>query len=529
MPLPLNWSLPYPARRVPIFARNVVATSHPLAAQAGADALRRGGNAVDAALATAITLTVVEPCSNGIGSDAFAIVWDGKQIHGLNGSGRSPSSWSFDKFSVADGIDIGWDSITVPGAVDAWIALSRRFGSLPFADLFEPAIRYATEGFVVTPTIQHAWSNAVETYSGYPAFQSAFAPGGHAPEVGALFSFPDQGKTLGRIADTEGEAFYRGELAHQMVAYLNPNGCEISLKDLAGHESEWVSPIGKNYGGVTLLEIPPNGQGISALIALGILTNLGLKEYRVDSADSVHLQIEATKVGLQVARTQVADAKNMQMTEDQMLDDSLLKRYADRISLNKAAVVDDLPRGGGTVYLTTADKNGMMVSYIQSNYSGFGSGIVVPGTGISLQNRASGFSFERGHPNAVDGNKRPFHTIIPGFVMRDGAPLMSFGVMGGHMQAQGHVQMMVRIFTYQQNPQAASDAPRWFVDAHGDLAFEPDFDTDVVRDLVENRGHRLSDTPPKLSFGGAQLIYRLDHGAYCAASDHRKDGQAVGF
>ena len=525
----LNWSLPYASQRVPVFAHNVVATSHPLACQAGADALRRGGNAVDAALATAIALTVVEPCSNGIGSDAFAIIWDGARIHGLNASGRSPSSWSFDKFRNADVIDKGWDSITVPGAVDAWITLSRRFGALPFADLFEPAIRYASDGFVVSPTVQHYWSEAVETYSGYSGFQSAFAPAGRAPQVGELFSFPEQGTTLSRIAETDGEAFYRGDLARRMVAYLNPNGCEISLQDLANHESEWVTPIGMSYGDVTLLEIPPNGQGLAALVAMGILKHLSLHDYPVDSADSVHLQIEATKIGLHVARTHAADPAHMRVTVDQLLDEELLKQYAQRISLDSAISIEDLPQGGGTVYLTTADKTGMMVSYIQSNFSGFGSGIVVPGTGISLQNRAAGFSLEPGHPNAVDGNKRPFHTIVPGFVMRHGAPLMSFGVMGGHMQAQGHVQMMARIFTYAQNPQAASDAPRWYINEHGEVVFEPGFDHAVISDLIENRGHRPSDSQPEFSFGGAQLIYRLENGTYCAASDHRKDGQAVGF
>lgn len=525
----LDWSLPYPSRRAPVFARNVVATSQPLAAQAGADALRRGGNAVDAALATAIALTVVEPCSNGIGSDAFAIIWDGTRIHGLNASGRSPSSWCYDKFRDAGAIDIGWDSITVPGAVDAWISLSRRFGALPFADLFEPAIRYASDGFVVSPTVQRTWSEAVKTYSAFSGFQSAFAPGGRAPQVGELFSIPELGMTLSRIAETEGEAFYRGDLARQMVAYLNPNGCEISLQDLANHQSEWVTPISMDYGDVSLLEIPPNGQGIAALIALGILEHLSLHDYAVDSPDSVHLQIEATKIGLHVAQTHVTDPGHMGVTVDQMLDEELLKEYAQRISLGSAIPVAGLPQGGGTVYLTTADKNGMMVSYIQSNFSGFGSGIVVPNTGISLQNRAAGFSLEPDHPNVVAGNKRPFHTIVPGFVLRHGAPLMSFGVMGGHMQAQGHVQMMTRIFTYGQNPQAASDAPRWYINEHGEIVFEQGFDDAVVGNLVENRGHRLSHSQPKFSFGGAQLIYLLENGTYCAASDHRKDGQAVGF
>lgn len=525
----LDWSLPYCSRRVPVFARNVVATSQPLAAQAGLDALRRGGNAVDAALTAAITLTVVEPCSNGIGSDAFAIVWDGNRIHGINGSGRSPSSWTGDRFQDVEEIEYGWHSITVPGAVDTWVSLSRRFGALPFGDLFEAAIRYATEGFVVSPTIHRVWSEAVATYAGYAGFQAAFAPGGLAPDTGERFVFPDQAKTLRQIAESKGEAFYRGDLAKRMVDYLEPNGCEISLEDLAGHTSEWVEPISMDYTGATLLEIPPNGQGIGSLMALSILNHLGLEGHALDSADSVHYQIEATRVGLHLSLTHVADPDYMRTSVEQLLDESLLESYAEMIRPDAVLDLGEIPSGGGTIYLTTADQDGMMVSYIQSNYAGFGSGIVVPGTGISLQNRAFGFSMQPGHPNAVDGSKRPFHTIIPGFVLRDGAPLMSFGVMGGHMQAQGHVQMMVRVFTYNQNPQAASDAPRWYIDEYGHLVFEEGFDPSVIQDLTAKRGHILSAEQPRFSFGGAQLIYRLDDGSYCAASDHRKDGQAVGY
>jgi len=524
-----DWTLPYPSRRVPVFARNVVATSQPLAAQAGLDALRRGGNAVDAALTAAITLTVVEPCSNGIGSDAFAIIWDGDRIHGLNGSGRSPSSWTPDRFPADSAIEYGWDSITVPGAVDAWIRLSRRFGALPFEDLFGPAIQYASEGFHVSPTIHRSWSEAVDTYADYVGFQSAFAAAGRAPGIGERFVFPDQANTLRRIAESDGDAFYRGDLAKRMVEYLGSNGCAISLEDLAGHQSDWVDPVGISYAGTTLLEIPPNGQGVAALIALGILEHLDLEAYALDSADSIHYQIEATRIGLSIAHAHVADPDHMRKRVDELLDASLLAEYAGMIRPDATVAINTIARSGGTVYLTTADQDGMMVSFIQSNFDGFGSGIVVPGTGISLQNRAAGFSMVPEHPNAVAGNKRPFHTIIPGFVMRDGSPLMSFGVMGGHMQAQGHVQMMVRIFTYHQNPQAASDAPRWYIDDDGDLVFEDGFDPAVIRDLTGRRGHALSREQPRFAFGGAQLICRLDDGTYCAASDHRKDGQAVGY
>ena len=526
----LNWEFPYSSRRVPVFARNVVATSHPLAAQAGLLMLRNGGNAVDAALASAIALTVVEPCSNGIGSDVFALLWDGKKVHGLNGSGRSPASWSAEKFIGKDPITIGWRSITVPGAVEAWATLSKRFGQLAFSDLFEPALNYAEQGFVVSPTVQKSWAKATDTYGEFDGFREAFSYGGRAPRVGELFKHPEQAESLRRIAASEGKAFYQGELAKRMVEYFSDNGCEISQSDLAEHRSEWVAPISMEYHDITALEIPPNGQGVAALIALGILKHAKLENYPLDSADSVHLQIEATKIGLHIAHAQVADPGHMRVGVDRLLDDTELKKYAANVKLDRASDIGDLPTGGGTVYLTTADENGMMVSFIQSNFWGFGSGIVVPGTGISLQNRAAGFSVEANHPNVADGGKRPFHTIIPGFVLRNGAPLMSFGVMGAHMQAQGHVQMITRIFTYSQNPQAASDAPRWYIEREGKgIVFEEGFDDAVIANLVEKRGHIISTGEPQFAFGGAQLIYRLDNGVYCAASDHRKDGQAVGF
>lgn len=525
----LNWDFPYSSRRAPVFARNVVAASQPLAAQAGLHMLRSGGNAVDAALAAAIALTVVEPCSNGIGSDAFALVWDGREMHGLNGSGRAPANWSPQKFKDVDCIGIGWDSITVPGAVDTWAVLSERFGRLPFNELFAPAIRYAAQGFAVSPIVQRDWASAIETYSEFTGFRKAFMRDGRAPEVGELFKHPEQAQTLTAIAETKGRAFYEGDLALKMTTYLNENGCELSREDMARHVSEWVEPIAINYGAVSVQQIPPNGQGIAALIALGILDQLDLAQYPVDSADSVHLQIEATKIGLRLAHEHVADPTYMRTSVGELLDKAVLARCAADIDLGRAGTIGKRSVAGGTVYLCTADAGGMMVSFIQSNYWGFGSGIVVPGTGISLQNRAAGFSLEEGHPNAAEGGKRPFHTIIPGFVLREGAPLLSFGVMGAHMQAQGHVQMITRIFDYGQNPQAASDAPRWYIDERGDLVFEAGFDAAVVRDLLERRGHALSAETPRFSFGGAQLIYRLDNGAYCAASDHRKDGLAVGY
>jgi len=526
----IRWDeFPYPSRRVPVFARNVVATSQPLAVQAGIHMLRQGGNAVDAALAAAAALTVTEPCSTGLGSDAFALVWDGGRLHGLNASGRAPRAWRPDRFQAGAPITIGWDSITVPGCVDAWSTLSRRFGKLDFAQLLQPAIHYAADGYAVSPTVHGLWAGAQQTYGHFEGFSKVFYPHGRAPAPGEVFRSAAMAGTLRRIADSHGDDFYRGHTAHRTIAFLNRGGAALSGDDLAEHRSEWVEPIRATLGGRQLCEIPPNGQGVAALIALRILEHAGIEQYPVDSADSVHLQVEAMKAAFRITRAEVADPAYMRVTVDELLDDACLAAIAHGIDMARASDPGGT-RGsdGGTVYLATADENGMMVSFIQSNFWGFGSGIVDPETGISFQNRAAGFSLDAAHPNHVDGGKRPFHTIIPGFVMENDEPLMSFGVMGGHMQAQGHVQMMVRIFCHGQNPQAASDAPRWFVDDRDDVVFEAGFDPDVQQALRE-RGHRLGTTTPMFAFGGAQLIYRMGSGCYGAASDHRKDGHAAGF
>jgi len=525
----LSWSFPYPSQRMPVFARNVVATSQPLAAQAGLQMLVRGGNAVDAAIATAITLTVVEPTSNGIGSDAFVVIWDGKELCGLNGSGRSPRAWSPSRFSGRSRMpELGWDTVTVPGAVDVWISLSRRFGKLPFADLFEPAIRYAADGFIVTPITAAKWSAAPELYAEFPDFAPAFLPGGRAPLSGEHFQFQGMADTLKGIAESGGESFYRGQLAEKIASRAAKAGGAITLKDLAEHRSEWVKTLSQEWQGVTLHELPPNSQGLNVLIALGILRHLAIARYPVDSADGIHLQIEAMKMAFAIAKPQIADPDWMKVQPASLLDQSFLEERARTIRMDRAqSPTPAIPSDGGTVYLTAADQAGMMVSYIQSNYHGFGSGIVVPGTGISLHNRGRGFTLEEGHPNCVAGGKRPYHTIIPGFVMKEGAPLMSFGVMGAHMQAQGHVQMMVRIIAGDQNPQSAADAPRWYVTEDSLLALEKGFNPSV-REELQRRGHLFAPETPTSVFGGAQLIYRLQ-GGYCAASDSRKDGQAVGF
>jgi gamma-glutamyltranspeptidase/glutathione hydrolase len=525
-----DWQLPYPSRRMPVFARNAVATSQPLAAQAGLRMLLNGGNAVDAALACAMALTVVEPVSNGIGSDAFAMVWDGKRLHGLNGSGRSPAAWTPDRFAGLDAMpERGWDTVTVPGAVSAWAELSKRFGRLPFEALFEPAMAYAREGFLVTPDVARQWELQEDLLMDQPGFREAFLPGAGAPAPGEVFRLPDQARTLQRIAETGGHDFYRGDLAKRIAACAAEQGGALSVEDLAAHQAEWVEPLGQDYRGVRLHELPPNGQGLAALMALGILSHWDVSVFAVDSADSLHLQIEAMKLAFADVYRHVADPAAMSLDALSLLDPGYLARRAQRIDLAQAQEFGHgVPPDSGTVYLTAADAGGMMVSFIQSNFSGFGSGVVVPGTGIALHNRGRAFTLQADHPNRVGPRKRPFHTILPGFVTRDGAPLLSFGVMGAAMQPQGHVQLMVRLFDYGQNPQAACDAPRWRVMQGLEVWVEPGFGPQVI-DQLKRRGHRVAVAKtPSLDFGAAQAILRLEDG-YAAASEPRRDGQAVGY
>ncbi len=525
----MNSDFPYTSQREPATAKNMVATSQPLAVQAGLDMLKQGGNAVDAALAAAITLTVVEPTGCGLGSDAFAIIWDGSRLHGINGSGRSPAAWSYDKFAhLKEMLRTGWDIVTVPGAVSVWVALSERFGKLPFGTLFKNAINYAENGFPVSPIIAAQWKIAVENYRGFPEFIKTFTIDGRAPEAGETFKCPRQADTLREVARTNGESFYRGELAKKIAACSANEGGLMSFDDLVNHKFEWVDPIPVRYRGYDMYELPPNGQGLAALVAMGILDYFDLKIYPVDSADSIHLQIEAMKIGFEIVKKHLADPDFMRVDYSQFLRPDFLKRQYERISPDRVLIPGrDIPDDKDTVYLSTADENGMMVSFIQSNYMGFGSGVVIPETGITMQNRGRGFSLERGHPNQVDGGKRPYHTIIPAFVMKGKEPIMSFGVMGGHMQPQGHVQMMTRIFDYGQNPQEASDAPRWYWQKDDIVAVEKGFSEEALAELGR-RGHKIITDLPRSEFGGAQLILRREND-YIAGSDHRKDGMAAGF
>jgi gamma-glutamyltranspeptidase/glutathione hydrolase len=538
-----DWTTGYASQRSPVFARNVVSTSHPLAAQAGLRMLAQGGNAVDAAIATAAAMMLLEPCSNGLGSDAFCILWDGQALHGLNASGCAPQAWTPAYFAARHGPASapprrGWDAVTVPGAVAGWVALHERFGRLPFADLLAPAIEIAERGSAVPVIIQQKWANAaaLPELTSQPGFAETFLPHGRAPAVGEHFALTAAARTLRLIAATRGEAFYRGEVAQAVEAQAREQGGAMTAADFAAYRPEWVTPISRDYRGCTLHEIPPNGQGIAALIALGLLEHFDLGALPVDGVASQHLQIEAMKLAFADVYRHVAEPAAMRLTPAQMLDGDYLARRARLIDPARA---QDFGPGhapaGGTIYLTAADERGMMVSFIQSNYMGFGSGVVVPGYGLSLQNRGHGFSLEPASPNLVAPGKRPFHTIIPAFLTRAGRPLMSFGVMGGDMQPQGHVQTLVRMLDHRQQPQAACDAPRWRFHA-GTVNTEAGMPPATV-DGLRALGHRVeSFSDSYQDFGAGQFIWRLDEGqgdvsqtGYAAASDPRRDGQAAGF
>jgi gamma-glutamyltranspeptidase/glutathione hydrolase len=532
-----DWHNPYPTVRSPVFARNVVSTSHPLASQAGLRMLLKGGNAIDAAIAAAAALTIVEPVSNGLGSDLFAILWDGERLLGLNASGVAPAAWNpayFERRHAGKLPLRGWDTVTTPGAVAGWVALSQRCGKLAFADLLEPAIELAERGHGVACIVADKWARQVPGLATQPGFAEAFMPRGRAPLPGERFVFEAAARTLRAIARTHGEGFYRGEIAAQLVAHAAVHGGSMAASDLANYEPEWVEPIAMAFAGHTVHQIPPNGQGIAALMALGMLEKLDVARLPVDSVDSQHLQIEAMKLAFADAYRWVADPHAMTgVTAADLLSDAYLASRARLIAPGRAQdFAHGTPPSGGTVYLSAADESGRMVSLIQSNYMGFGSGVVVPGTGVSLQNRGQGFTLEAAHPNVVAGGKRPFHTIIPGFLCKDGRPQMSFGVMGGNLQPQGHVQTLMRLLRHGQQPQAACDAPRWKVATGLAIDFEQTMAPELVAGLRALGHHCEATVDPYMDFGSGQFIWRLSDDAadgYVAASDSRRDGQAVGF
>jgi gamma-glutamyltranspeptidase/glutathione hydrolase len=527
---------PYRSSRSCVVARNgVVASSQPLAVQAGMEMLRRGGNAVDAAVATAVALTVVEPTSNGIGSDAFALVWDGKKLFGLNGSGRAPAELTIDLVRRIGHATIparGWLPVTVPGAPAAWKDLHSRFGKLSFSQLFEPAIEYAQHGYPLSPILAAGWAHSISIFASlmsaeYRGWMETFAPHGKPLRVGAIWKSPSHAYTLQRIAESGADDFYRGEIAEMIALFTKETGGYLTQQDLATHASTWVEPISTNYRGYDVWEIPPNGQGITALIALNLLEGFDFSEFRRDSVRSFHLQIEALKLAFTDARRYVADPDFAPVPTSALLDKTYASQRRALINEHAFEPTPGDPNSGGTVLLCTADRDGMMVSFIQSNYMGFGSGVVVPGTGISLQNRGHGFSLDPKHPNALQPRKRPYHTIIPGFLSKDGEAIGPFGVMGGYMQPQGHVQMVVNTVDYGMNPQASLDAPRWQWIQGREIQIESDADPAIIEGL-RAKGHEVRIAAPTGAFGRGQIIWKLDTGAYMAGSDKRADGYAAG-
>ena len=522
---------PHPSRRIPIYARNgMVAASSALASAAGLAMLRQGGNAVDAIVATAAALTVLEPTSNGLGSDAFALVWQNNALHGLNASGPAPQAISIEKVLARHGGPAmpryGWTPVTVPGAVGAWAALSARFGKLPFATLLEPAIAYASEGYPVPPMLAFLWGEAFQTLREhctgpeFAAWYSTFAPQGRAPLAGEIVRLPHHARSLQAIAQSRAEDFYRGDLAARIAAESAAFDGYLSAADLAAFQPQWVDPISVSYRGCELWEIPPNGQGITALMALNIL-----KEFPLESLDAVearHLQWEAMKLAFADARHYVTDNRHMAVDYHNFLEPAFGAARARQITSQAALPAPvQLPKGG-TVYLCAADAQDNMVSYIQSNYMGFGSGIVVEGYGVSLQNRGADFSLDPEHYNCLRPGKRTYHTIIPGFMTRDGKAVGPFGVMGGYMQPQGHVQVVMNLVDFGLNPQQALDAPRWQWVGDRRFLVEPSFPVETARQLA-GKGHEVEVALQSTSFGRGQLILRLDNNVLVGAAEPRTD------
>ena len=513
----------------------MVCTGQPLAAQAGLDVLKHGGNAVDAAIATAAALTVVEPTANGIGGDAFALVWKDGKLYGLNASGPAPSGLSLSSLHVQDPPTIarfGWEPVTVPGVPAAWAALSTRFGSLPYGELFKDAIRYAHDGFPVSPVCAHYWNLAENRYrtaltdSVYKEWFKVFAPDGAAPRTGQLWGSKDHAKTLTELAQTGSESFYRGHLADTIDAFSKSTGGFLRLSDLEGFVPEWVEPISVAYKGCDVWELPPNGQGMVALAALGALSDDSLSEMPPEEA--VHLQIEALKLAFADAAAYLSEPGSMPYSAERLLSKEYLARRRSLITELAGLPAAGMPEQGGTIYLATADSSGTMVSYIQSNYMGFGSGLVVPGTGIALHNRGHNFSTEEGHPNRLEAGKRPYHTIIPGFLTRGGKAVGPFGVMGGFMQPQGHLQLLSHCLDYGLDPQAALDRPRFQWLAGKDVLVEADFDPLII-EALRGRGHHVAIGEDPGAFGRGEVIWRDDEGNLMGATERRTDGCVAAY
>tara|TARA_B100000424_G_scaffold264854_1_gene253748 strand:- start:12 stop:1658 length:1647 start_codon:yes stop_codon:yes gene_type:complete len=532
------------ASRSEVIGQNgMIATSHPLATQIGLDILKQGGTAIDAAIAANIALGLMEPTGNGIGGDLFAIVWDAKtkKLHGLNASGPAPKNLSIEYF-VENGLNkippYGPLPVTVPGAVDGWVKLHERFGKLEFKSLFEPTIEYAKKGFPVTELIAYYLDRSKERFEDYPNFKEVWMKDGKMPAKGEIFKNPQLAKTLEIIAEKGRNGFYEGHIAKAMADFIQSQGGFLTYEDLSSFQSEWTPPVSSNYRGYDVWELPPNGQGIAALQILNILENYDIKKMGLFSSEYIHLFTEAKKLAFADRAKYYADPNFSNIPVNQLISKSYAKERLKLINLKKASKSDQagVLESGDTIYLTVADQYGNMISLIQSNYRGMGSGMVPPGLGFMLQDRGELFSLDKNHKNALEGGKRPFHTIIPAFVTKDGKPFMSFGVMGGATQPQAHAQIIVNMIDFGLNLQEAGDAPRIvhsgssqptdeiMVDG-GTLSLESGFGKEI-EDEISSLGHKIKYQ--KGIFGGYQAIMLKD-GVYYGASETRKDGQAAGY
>lgn len=514
----------------------MVATSQPLAAQAGIDILKKGGNAIDAAIATAAALTVLEPTSNGIGGDAFALVWVNDKLHGLNSSGPSPDALTIEAVKALGHEKIpihGLVPVTVPGVPGAWAELSQKFGKLSLLEALQPAIDYAEEGYPLTPVLSKYWEKAYTSFKKshktkeFEAWFDTFAPEGKAPAVGEVWKSPDHAETLRKIGETNAKDFYEGTLADKIDVFMRKHGGFLRKEDLSRFKPEWVNPIATTYKDHQVWEIPPNGQGMVTQMALNIFSQLDTPEWH--SAKTFHQQIESMKLAYTDGQAYITEQKDMPVSVEHLLSDEYAKKRAAVIS---DTAIDPVPYelpAGGTVYLATADEEGNMVSFIQSNYMGFGSGIVIPGTGIGLQNRGADFSLDENHPNVLRPGKKTFHTIIPGFLTKDGKAIGPFGVMGGYMQPQGHFQVVTNTLDFLLNPQAALDAPRWQWIGGKKIHVESEFPNYLVQAL-QRKGHDLEVMPDGGTFGRGQIIWRNpETGVLAGGTESRTDGAVAAW
>lgn len=527
---------PYPSKRNVVYATNgMVATGNPAASAAGLEILRRGGNAIDAAVAVATTLPVVEPTGNGIGSDSFALIWYKGELYGLNSSGHAPKSISVDALKDRGFTKIpsyGIDPINVSGAPAGWAAMNQRFGNLSLEECMEPGISYAENGYAVAPNVGRLWNEAFNTYSKYKdkkefsGWFEAFAPNNRPYRIGEVFRNQDMANSLRLIAKTNGDAFYTGELAEKIDSFMKKHNGFLTIDDLAAFKPEWVDPISVNYRGYDVWEIPPNGHGITVLMALNILKGFNFTER--DTADTLHKQIEALKLSFVDTMEYVCDPRFMKVTVEQLLSE----RYAnDRRNLISDVAIDPQigdPSYSGTVYFATADKEGNMVSMIQSNFRGFGSGIVIPGTGIALHNRGENFSFDENHPNAIAGGKKPYHTIIPGFLTKDDKAVGPFGIMGGWMQPQAHMQVVMNTIDFHMNPQSALDATRWQWIGGKKVEVEQDTPNHIIKKL-QRMGHDIVVQPDPYHMGRGQIIWRDENGVLMGGTEKRTDGMIASW